>query len=409
MIAEMKNNRPHPLSWRLWGLLLLVAMVWLIEAYDIGLTGTVLPSLKAQWHLSAWQSSAVVSAPTLGVALGVFPAGVLADKLGRKTILQVALLYYTTLTVLTGLSDNWTMFVILRFLAGLGLGATFPIPYTLFAELAPSHARGRSAGILDAFLSIGYFTSPFLASWIFPYGGPGGWRQMFYLGAFGYLVLIAIMRFVPESPIWLSQARSTVIPSSKKLWSPSFRRQTAMLWIAFPAVLLLFYVIMNFMPSLLLKEGFSAHQALLFASLIMAASIPGKLIESWLVERIGRKPLLISFTLFAGLFALLFSHLHQFSEIIMAGMALSFFGIAVDPAMKIFTAEQYPTAIRAKGVGAAEAVARLLGGALAPFILEQALSSSGIQGTLIFTAVVTWLGTLALSLWAKETRFVALG
>lgn len=176
-----------------------------------------------------------------------------------------------------------------------------------------------------------------------------------------------------------------------------------MLWIAFPSILFIFYAIMNFMPSILVKEHIHGAWVYEFAALIMAASIPGKLIESWLVERWGRKPVIVGFTVIAGVLALAFPLARQPFAIVGLGMALAFFGISVDPAVKVFTAEQYPTVIRGTGVGMTEGVGRLIGGALAPYIMALFLSATGLWGTFLFIASVAFVGALVVLGLGQET------
>jgi putative MFS transporter len=187
------------------------------------------------------------------------------------------------------------------------------------------------------------------------------------------------------------------------LWSKPYRRRTLMLWLAFPSILFVFYAIMNFMPTILVKERIDDTLALEFAALIMAASIPGKLVEAWLVEKIGRKAVIVSFTVIAAVAAVFFPAVRSPAGLIAIGMVLAFFGVSVDPAIKIFSAEQYPTAIRGTGVGMTEGVGRLLGGALAPYIMALMLSSSGIRGSFLFIAAVALVGALAVLAFGRET------
>ncbi len=415
--------------------LLLAALAWLIEAYDIGLMGVVLVPLRHLWHLTASDTGLLVAASTVGIVLGVIPAGYLIDRYGRKHLLVGSLLFYTVVSVLTGWAGSWQDVAILRLVAGIGLGAMFPIPYTLLAELSPKNRRGMVAGALDAFLSIGYFAAPLLAAWLVPsLGIDVGWRTLFFVSGIGLFYAFILWRYLPESPRWLlSQGRvdeakrilkglnlTLVVTAlgndeealkpdrTARLFSAPYLKRTVMMWIAFPAILFMFYAIMSYMPSVLVKEGFTSRDAYLFSSLIMAATIPGKLLEGWLVERWGRKALIVVFTLTGGLAALLFPLVHGTFSIVAIGIALAFFGISVDPAIKVFSAEQYPTTLRGKGVAFTEGVGRLLGGALAPYIMALVLAGAGVGQSFDFVAVVAGAGALAVGTLGRETKGVAL-
>ncbi len=409
----------------------LAAGAWLIQSYDIGLISVVLLPFKTLYHLSGSDVGLLAASATVGIVIGVVPSGFLADRFGRKRLMVLPLLWYSTLTMLTGWASTWQEVVMLRFVAGIGLGALFPLPYTLLTELSPEEMRGRVVGVLDAFLSVGYFAAPLIGGII---GGSAlgtGWRTLFFLGGVGIPYAIALIFWMPESPRWLTSVGRTgeaehiwrragrppmaLAPAKKPeryrpgaIFKPPYRRRTLMIWIAFPSILFVFYAIMTYMPSVLTQEHLSATSALRFAALIMVASIPGKLFESWLVERVGRKTVIVSFTLIAAAAALIFPAVRGNFAIVGLGMVLAFFGIAVDPAVKVYTAEQYPTPIRATGVGMGEGVARLFGGALAPYIMAVILSSTGIQGSFIFVACVAVVGALAVALLGDETRGVAL-
>lgn len=423
---------------RFWGItasqafwLILAALAWFIESYDIGLMSVVLLPFKQLFHLTGSDTGLLVASAAVGIVIGVVPSGFLADRFGRKRVLITALVWYSLLTLVTGFSPGWHVVLVLRFLAGLGLGAMFPLPYTLLAELSPKHARGRVAGILDAFLSVGYFAAPLVGGWIMSTTGLlTGWRILFFLGGIGIVYAVILMIWLPESPRWLrSQGRtaqaeailerigdearleiealSIARPARRPyhmVFAPDYRRRTLMLWIAFPSILFVFYAIMNFMPTILTKEHMTGPLVLEFSALIMAASVPGKFFEAWVVERVGRKPVIVGFTLIAAMAALVFPDARSTVAIVAVGMVLAFFGVAVDPAVKIYTAEQYPTAIRGTGVGMAEGIGRLLGGALAPYIMAVMLASSGITGSFVFVAVVALLGAIAVAVLGHETK-----
>nr|WP_207711761.1 MFS transporter [Sulfobacillus harzensis] len=406
--------------------LFLAALAWLIESYDIGLTSVILLPFKTLFHLTADARGLLVIAPTIGIVLGVVPSGMAADLLGRKTLFAWAMLWYSVWTVLAGFSSSWRVLALMRMAAGLGLGAMFPMPYTLLAELSPAKIRGRIAGILDAFLSLGYFAAPLAGAVIARHVGLNtGWRLLFFAGGIGIVYAGLLAVWLPESPRWLlangrAEEAKTILArigqplASHPLSHPAYRfsaafqgvyrQRTAMLWVAFPSILFLFYAIMNFMPSVLSTEHLTDEAALNFSAYIMAASIPGKLFEAWLVEQVGRKTLIVGFAAAASLAALIFPLVHGPLPLLLLGMALAFFGIAVDPAMKIYAAEQYPTTFRATGVGMAEGVARLFGGALAPYIFSFLLAMWGVPGSFAFVALVGFAGAVAVGLWGQETR-----
>ncbi len=418
--TSFDDRRLNPQHW-LW--LGLAAMAWLIEAYDIGIMGAALVPLHHVWQLTAQETGLLAISSTIGIVIGVIPAGFLIDRYGRKRVMIVSLIFYSIVTVVTGLAGSWQILALLRGIAGIGLGAMFPIPYTLLSELSPKRRRGMVAGILDAFLSVGYFVPPLVASWALPaLGYSVGWRILFFGAGLGLIFAWALAKWLPESPRWLmtkgrvAEAEkimgglhvSKAMPGHQEpfqqIFTTPYLKRTVMLWISFPSILFMFYAIMSYMPSILVREGFSSHNAELFASVIMAASIPGKFLEAYLVERWGRKIVIVAFSVLGGLSALAFPFVQGFSVIVLLGVSLAFFGISVDPAIKVFTAEQYPTTLRGKGVAFTEGVGRLIGGALAPYLMALILADAGASRSFELIAAIAGLGALAVGLMGQETQ-----
>jgi putative MFS transporter len=192
-----------PASRWLTSVMAILFLGWLVESYDIGLTGSVLPSLTAIYHLSTGLKSLVSISSSAGVVLGIVPAGWLADRVGRKRVMIGGTIAYSILTFLTGFAPGIASVVTLRVLAGVAMGAVFPLPYAYGAELCPPALRGRFTGIADTFLSVGYFLSPLLALVLIPSATNGiGWRVMFLLGGLPIVFAFLAWKYVPESPRW---------------------------------------------------------------------------------------------------------------------------------------------------------------------------------------------------------------
>lgn len=446
---EITNARSGPRLDRLpmskWLLrtMIILFLGWLVESYDIGLIGSVLPSLSKIYHLSSGEKSLVAIASTIGIVIGIIPAGYLADRFGRKRVFLGGITIYAVLTLVTGFSTSAMAVVALRFLAGLGMGAVFPMPYVIGSELCPANLRGRFTGMADSFLSLGYFLGPLLAIWVIPSTTSAGWRTMFFIGGIPLLYVLVIWRWLPESPRWLeskgfhdkasailNQIEAAVVRSTgrplaepvdilvvgvssgrvplRTLISQKYLRRSLMLWITFGGTFFIFYSIQIFMPTVVTKLGYSLTSAFVFTSIIVGVSIPGKYLESWVIERWGRKPVIISFTLLAAAAAFLFGFVHGAVPVIIVGSVMSFFGISVDPAVKVYTAEQYPTTVRATGTNATEGFGRLISGVVGPAVIPFLLVSSGVVGVFSVVGAVAIVAVLAVAFLGKETRGLSL-
>ncbi|GHO46121.1 MFS transporter [Ktedonospora formicarum] len=429
-----------PLSREIWRILFLAGIAWLLESYDIGVIGTVLPTIERQFQLDTFAVGWLATISTLGIVVAIIPAGWLVDRVGRKNMLALGTAWYAFFSLLCAFAPNAFLIMVLRFVAGFGMGAIFPIPYAMAAEFTPSHARGLMTGVLDSFLSVGYFIAPLLGfaatSWFDP---TQGWRFLFLLGGLPLLFVPVLLKWMPESPRWLQirgrgteadtivssledaieQRQHEPLPGPKitslltsdaessspfALLRAPYLKRTIMMWISFACILFIFYAIQTYTPTVLVQQGYGLGNAFLFTSIIVIASIPGKYLAAYALERWGRKPTLIAFTSIAAVSGICFGFSHTVATSLFFGVLMSFFGIGVDPGIKIYGAEQYPTSIRGLGISSFECIGRLFGGALAPFIMAFILANGGVSGSYVFMAALAIIGVIAVALLGRETR-----
>ena len=430
-----------PASRWLKGVMAILFLGWLVESYDVGLTGSVLPSLTAVYHVGTGLKTVVSISSAAGIVLGIAPAGWLADRFGRKRIMIAGTVAYAVLTCLTGLAGSIAMVIVLRVLAGIAMGAVFPLPYAYASELCPPSLRGRFTGIADSFLSVGYFLSPLLALVLIPTAANDtGWRAMFFLGALPLVFAVLAWRYVPESPRWY-EARNRLAeservlehiearvaaelgrplpplppvrtgpvvlaggPAARILFSRRYLRRSAMLWTTFGGIFFVFYSIQTFMPTVIASMGFSLTSAFVFTAVIVGVSVPGKLLEAWLVERWGRRPVIIAFGLLAAVAALAFGFTRGAIPVLLIGCVMSFFGIGADPAVKVYTAESYPTDIRATGTAATEGIGRLLSGVIGPALVPLLLVAGGVVAVYTVVGVAALVAVVTVAVYGEETR-----
>src|SRR6201999_1230079 len=115
--------------------------------------------------------------------------------------------------------------------------------------------------------------------------------------------------------------------SVRELFSRRFLRRSVMLWTTFGGLFFVFYSIQTFMPTVVASMGFTLTSAFAFTAVIVLVSIPGKLLEAWVVERWGRRPVIIAFGLIAAVAALVFGFTRGALPGLLVGGLMSFFGI----------------------------------------------------------------------------------
>jgi putative MFS transporter len=429
-------DRLPPNNW-LRGILVLLFLSWFVEAYDIGLTGSVLPSLTHQYALTTTMKVFVSICANIGIVVGIVPAGWLADRYGRRKVLIAGTTAYAVLTFCVGLSSGIGWFIALRMLDGVAMGAVFPLPYIFASELCPPNRRGRFTGWADSCLSIGYFLSPLLATFLIPNLDSKGWRTMFLLGGIPIFFAAVAWRFLPESPRWLesrgrfdeADAVMTIIEAKvatsleaplppigpnvapprvrqrglSAIMKPPLRKRSLTLWATFGGTFFVFYAIQTFMPTVVSQMGFTLTSAFVFTSIIVGASIPGKFFEAWVVERWGRRPVIITFTLAAAVASFAFGFVRGALPVLLLGCLLSFFGIGVDPAVKTYTAESYPTECRAWGTSTTEGIGRLISGVIGPSLIPILLDNVGVGAVFVLVGAVALSAVLIVARYGHET------
>ena len=172
---------------------------WTLDAFDFFVIVFLYDTLSHQFGVS---KKAIVFTTTATLALrpvGAFLFGLLADRFGRRIPLMANVLYFSIIELLCGFAPNYTVFLILRALFGIGMGGEWGVGASLAMEAAPTRWRGILSGILQSGYSIGYLLAALAARFVLP---AWGWRPMFWLGALPALLALYIRTKVPESEAW---------------------------------------------------------------------------------------------------------------------------------------------------------------------------------------------------------------
>ena len=141
---------------------------WALDAMDVGLVSFILAALAGQWSLSPGQLSWIASIGFVGMAVGASVGGLLADRVGRRSVFALTLLIYGLATGASALATGVAMLLVLRFVTGLGLGAELPVASTLVSEYAPARIRGRVVVILESFWAVGWVGAALIGYFVVP-------------------------------------------------------------------------------------------------------------------------------------------------------------------------------------------------------------------------------------------------
>ncbi len=401
----------------------------LFDAMDVGILSFVMAALILAWRLGPVTIGVMGSINLVGMAVGAALAGTFADRFGRRAVFLWTLALYSIATGVAGLATSAVFLIVMRFIVGLGLGGELPVTTTLVAEFLPSGVRGRGVVWLESFWAVGSLVAAILAYFLIPVFG---WRIGFFIGALPALYTIYLRRGIPESPryLWQVGAREEAVlvarmasgerpasasrsPASErvplgKLLAPEHRRTTISLWLLWLMMNFAYYGMFLWLPSVLALRGMSLVHSFLYVLLVTLCEIPGYLSAAWLVERWGRRPVLLTYLFLAAGAATAFGFAATPGQVLLFGCLLGFTNLGAWGATYAYTSEQYPTLLRARGNGFAMGVGRI-GGVVGPVLVGYLLA--GHAGTLTIFAIFAGAQIVALvasALVGRETRGLTL-
>jgi MFS transporter, SHS family, lactate transporter len=172
---------------------------WTLDAFDFFVVVFLFDTLALQFGVTkreiVWTTTATLAMRPLGALL----FGLLADRYGRRIPLMANVIYFSIIELACGFAPNFTVFLVLRALFGIGMGGEWGVGASLAMESAPTRLRGILSGILQSGYSIGYLLAAIAARFLLPHWG---WRPMFWIGALPALLALYIRTKVPESEAW---------------------------------------------------------------------------------------------------------------------------------------------------------------------------------------------------------------
>jgi SHS family lactate transporter-like MFS transporter len=172
---------------------------WTLDAFDFFVVVFLFDTLARQFGVTkkeiVWTTTATLAMRPVGALL----FGLLSDRYGRRIPLMANVIYFSVIELACGFAPNFTVFLILRALFGIGMGGEWGVGASLAMEAAPTRLRGILSGILQSGYSIGYLLAAIAARFLLPHCG---WRPMFWIGALPALLALYIRTKVPESEAW---------------------------------------------------------------------------------------------------------------------------------------------------------------------------------------------------------------
>lgn len=398
-------RRRNSLSW----IVGIAAITLLFDGYDLVVYGAVVPTLLRDpdqiGALTPGQAGALGSYALVGVMVGALAAGAVGDRVGRRRVLLVNLVWFSVGMGLTSFATSFTAFGFLRFFTGIGVGALVVTVGALIAEFAPPGRRNFYNALVYSGVPAGGVVAALLALLT---SDALGWRGLFLIGALPLVVLLpaALLR-LPESPKWLlargheerareisahvgiplSQAETTPTEQKDKvgfaaLATRRYALATFFLGLMSFSGLLLTYGLNTWLPEIMSRNGYGKSYALTFLLTLNGGAIIGGLLGSRIADRLGAKRVIAAtFGLAAVSLALLTIGLPL--GVLLALVAVAGVGtLGTQVLIYGFVSNYYDTVARAAGVAWCAGFGRL-GGIVGPLV-GGALVGVGVPPTYAF-------------------------
>jgi MFS family permease len=422
-----------------WKTLLASNLGWVFdgfEAYALILTvGVALRQLldPSEFSRIPTYAGAIIATTLVGWAIGGMCAGVLADYIGRKRTMILAILTYSIMTGLSAFAWDWTSFAVMRFMVGLAIGSEWVTGTAMTAEFWPDHARGRGAGLFQCGFGIGFFLASFV--WLFVGAtGPGSWRTMCLIGVLPALLTLWIRRAIPESPLWETVNKGRRAANERKqrgnavsaedqaltrftlvelFAEPAMRWRTIIALLMATASSVGFWAISSWVPpyagSVAAAAGLPAPTWASYTGMTFTAgTIVGYVGFGFLADEFGRKPItLLFFAVSLLLTPVLFLWASNMYALLVVAALLGCFASGQFTWMSTWLPELYPTRMRATGTGFIFNASRIPA-ALGVLIAGQMIVYFGGYGNAAITIAMIYLLGLAAGPFLPETQGKAL-
>lgn len=360
-------------------------IVALIEGFDLQAAGTAAAGLRQTFALDPKMMGWVFSAGIVGLLPGAFFGGWIADRIGRKKILIAAVLLFGVFSLSTAYVSSFSGLLLARFMTGLGLGAALPNLIALCAEAVGEQRRGTAISIMYAGVPLGGALAALVAMLF-----TEQWQTTFIIGGLAPLLVVPLMiLLLPESSAFRQQQGTVTVARAstvQALFGEDRARVTLALWLSYFFTLTVMYMLLNWLPSLLLEQGFSKAEAGLVQMLFNIGGALGSLLGGVLLDRCNGVKVVLS--VYAGLLAALTGVGLSVGIVPMAiaGFCAGLFVMAAQLVLYALAPPSYPTSVRATGVGAAVAIGRL-GSVAGPLAAGQILAAgAGTTGVLLATS-----------------------
>ena len=392
----------QPYSGKAQKILTIFLCFWVafFEGFDLQAPGIAAKGIAASFSLDQIQMGYVFSLGVFGMLFGAFFGGRIADYLGQKKVLMLSVTIFGLFMSLTAIAPSIEVLYAARFFTGLGLGAAMPTMISVVGDEATEANRGKSNSLMYCGLPVGAIFVAGLAM-LLP---EIQWQTLFLIGGLTPLALIPLMAFILKDKLKVNaevQVSGEAVPGmAEVLFKQRQYKNTVPLWVGFFFTLMINYILISWLPNLLMEQGLQKQQAFLVMLVFQAGAVIGTLSLGYLLDRL--KLWQMATIIYSGLFValvLLFTTT-SIPLLILAGVMGGLFSTGGQSILYGISPIFYSGAGKVTGVGSAISLGRLgamTGPLLTGKILALGLGTTGILVASLPAVVISAVAVTALS------------
>ncbi len=426
-----------PVTPRLMLLRVIVGIATFFDAYTVLAIAFAMPQLVSEWKLSPTEVGVIISAGYVGQLFGAVIFGSLAEKIGRLKTLFITIVLFVSMDIACLFAWSGASMILFRFLQGVGTGGEVPVASAYINEFIGAEKRGRFFLLYEVIFPIGLMFAGMVGFFLVPIYG---WKAMFVVGLVPSILTIPLRWFMPESPRWLASkgriaeadavvkllednatrrglvlrepmvrplgSKATDRSDWRELFKGIYLKRTFTIWALWICVYMINNGLITWLPTLY-KQVFQLplQTSLAYGWFTSGVGVIASIICALLIDKVGRKPWYATAFLIAVVPLLTLSWLGATSALEVLVLATAAYAVlqTIAFSLYLYSAELYPTRLRAVGTGFGSAWLRA-GSSIGPMLVGWIVGDFGIQYVFVAFAAVALAGGLATVLFAIETK-----
>jgi putative MFS transporter len=415
----------------------IVGVATFFDAYTVLAIAFAMPQLVTEWKLTPTEVGLIISAGYVGQLFGAVIFGSLAEKIGRLKTLFITIVLFTSMDVACLFAWSGVSMMVFRFLQGVGTGGEVPVASAYINEFIGAEKRGRFFLLYEVIFPIGLMFAGMAGYFLVPIYG---WQAMFIVGLIPSVLTIPLRWFMPESPRWLASKgrvaeanavvkrledsatkrgvvlrdpvvrpvdlKATARSDWRELFKGIYLKRTLMIWGLWVCVYMINNGLVTWLPTLY-KQVFHLplQTSLAYGWITSSVGVIASIACALLIDKVGRKPWYSTAFLIATVPLLALAGLGATSAIQVLIFATAAYAVlqTIAFSLYLYSAELYPTRLRAVGTGFGSAWLRA-GSSIGPILVGTIVADLGIQYVFAAFAAVALAGGLVTLLFAIETK-----